>query len=85
MRAVIDLLVKARVSHQVVPIEVKAGKSGSLESLQQFVLNKHADVCIRFDLNHPEIGRIIHSISYLPEVFDSSYDMSIILTSTVRI
>jgi hypothetical protein len=49
------------------------------------VLNKHADVCIRFDLNHPEIGRIIHRISYLPEVFDSSYDMSIILTSTVRI
>ena len=46
---------------QVIPIEVKAGKSGTLKSLQQFALNKHADLCVRFDLNRPEIGRITHS------------------------
>ena len=41
---------------QVIPIEVKAGKSGTLKSLQQFALNKQADLGIRFDLNpsdHP--------------------------------
>jgi uncharacterized protein len=45
----------------VVPIEVKAGKSGSLKSLQQFALTKHVDLCIRFDLNLPNIGQITHS------------------------
>ncbi|MFZ5572159.1 MAG: ATP-binding protein [Thermodesulfobacteriota bacterium] len=46
---------------QVIPIEVKAGTSGTLKSLQQFVLNKKSDLCIRFDLNPPDIGRITHA------------------------
>lgn len=48
--------------NRVVPIEVKAGKSGTLKSLQQFALNKHASLCIRFDLNPPNIGQITHSV-----------------------
>ncbi len=48
--------------NQVVPVEVKAGKSGALKSLQQFALNKHASLCVRFDLNPPEIGQITHSV-----------------------
>lgn len=47
--------------NQVVPVEVKAGKSGALKSLQQFALNKHVPLCVRFDLNLPDIGQIIHS------------------------
>jgi predicted AAA+ superfamily ATPase len=47
--------------NQVIPIEVKSGKSGTLKSLQQFVLNKNASLCVRFDLNPPEIGQINHS------------------------
>ena len=47
--------------NQVTPIEVKAGKSGSLKSLQQFALAKHAALCVRFDLNPPDIGRISHA------------------------
>ena len=35
----------------VYPIEVKSGKSGSLKSLQQFVLKKQAERAIRFDTN----------------------------------
>lgn len=37
----------------IYPIEVKSGKSGSLKSLQQFVLRKHATRALRFDLNPP--------------------------------
>ncbi len=37
----------------IYPVEVKSGKSGSLKSLQQFVLHKHASRAIRFDLNPP--------------------------------
>jgi hypothetical protein len=45
----------------VVPVEVKAGKSGSLKSLQQFALNKKAALCVRFDLNLPDIIQVDHS------------------------
>lgn len=48
--------------NQVMPVEVKAGKSGTLKSLQQFALNKRSRVCIRFDLNPPGIGRITHKV-----------------------
>ncbi len=44
----------------IYPIEVKAGKSGSLKSLQQFVLRKHAVRAVRFDLNPPSRQNISH-------------------------
>ena len=45
----------------VVPIEVKAGKSGTLKSLHQFAARKRSPLCVRFDLNLPEIRPITHS------------------------
>ena len=39
---------------------VKAGKSGSLKSLQQFVLRKHVARAVRFDLNLPSRQNISH-------------------------
>ena len=38
---------------QLLPVEVKAGASGSLKSLQQFALEKGSAQAIRFDLNPP--------------------------------
>jgi hypothetical protein len=49
-------------ANQVIPIEVKAGKSGALKSLQQFVLNKNAALCVRFDLNLPGIQQLTHAV-----------------------
>lgn len=46
------------LSNLILPIEVKAGKSGSLKSLQQFVLQKRVDLVIRFDLNMPGIQNV---------------------------
>ncbi len=46
----------------IVPVEVKAGKSGSLKSLQQFVFFKKAETAVRFDLNLPAIQNIKHVI-----------------------
>jgi predicted AAA+ superfamily ATPase len=37
----------------ILPVEVKAGASGSLKSLQQFVLEKKSKRALRFDLNRP--------------------------------
>jgi len=49
-------------ANQVIPIEVKAGKSGALKSLQQFVLNKNTAFCVRFDLNVPGIQQLTHAV-----------------------
>ena len=46
----------------VVPIEVKAGKSGTLKSLHQFAARKRSPLCVRFDLNLLEIRPITHSV-----------------------
>lgn len=46
--------------NRIVPIEVKAGKSGSLKSLQQFILKKKSSEAIRFDLNPPGMQQIKH-------------------------
>ena len=37
----------------IIPVEVKAGKSGTLKSLHQFVNSKDSQMALRFDLNMP--------------------------------
>jgi len=46
----------------VVPVEVKAGKSGTLRSLLQFVQEKHSRVALRFDLNKPSVQTVRHQL-----------------------
>ena len=38
---------------RIVPVEVKAGKSGTLKSLQIFIEEKHPGICVRFNSEHP--------------------------------
>lgn len=47
----------------IVPVEVKAGKSGALKSLHQFVHRKHLQLAIRFDLNPPTEQTVAHKIN----------------------
>lgn len=49
-------------NEQIIPIEVKAGKSGSLKSLLQFTLQKNINLAYRFDLNPPSVQQIQHKI-----------------------
>ena len=44
------------------PIEVKAGRSGSLKSLLQFVHEKRPAVAVRFDANPPSLQTVRHAI-----------------------
>ncbi len=46
----------------ILPIEVKAGKSGSLKSLFQFACEKKTRLAIRFDLNPPSFQTATHKI-----------------------
>lgn len=45
---------------RVLPIEVKAGKSGTLRSLHQFALKNKSNCALRFDLNLPSLQSISH-------------------------
>ncbi len=47
---------------RIYPIEVKAGKSGSLKSLHQFLSQKDGHLGIRFDLNPPSLQELEASI-----------------------
>ena len=58
--AEVDFIVQ--LGQSIVPIEVKAGKSGSLKSLLQFAYQKEAPAAIRFDLNPPSIQNVTHAI-----------------------
>lgn len=44
----------------IVPIEVKAGSSGRLKSLFEFVRDKKPPCAVRFDLNAPSLQRVSH-------------------------
>ena len=52
------------ISHRdwIVPIEVKAGRSGSLKSLLQFVHEKRPPIAVRLDANPPSLQRVRHAI-----------------------
>ena len=43
---------------RIVPIEVKAGASGSLKSLHQFVAEKGVSVAVRFDAGQPSVQTV---------------------------
>lgn len=52
----------------IVPVEVKAGKSGSIKSLQQFAVDRKAAITCRFDLNPPSVQDICHRIKQKQQV-----------------
>ncbi|MBF0199252.1 MAG: ATP-binding protein [Planctomycetes bacterium] len=56
----VDFVVQSNQS--IIPIEVKAGKSGSLRSLNQFMNTKKAMLAMRFDLNLPSIQKVQHKV-----------------------
>ncbi len=46
----------------IVPIEVKAGRSGSLKSLLQYAHGKRPPIAVRFDTNPPSLQTVRHAI-----------------------
>ncbi|MGK5088762.1 AAA family ATPase [Bdellovibrionota bacterium FG-2] len=47
---------------EIIPIEVKSGKSGSLKSLHQFIAAKKCRRALRFDLNQPASVHVKHDV-----------------------
>ena len=59
--AEVDFLIQD--NNTISPVEVKAGKTGSLKSLHRFVYEKKADLAIRFDLNPPSFHKTVFAIT----------------------
>ncbi len=59
----------------IVPIEVKAGKSGSLKSLHQFVHRKKSELAVRFDLNPPSLQEVRTKVRTKDDVQDTEFNL----------
>jgi len=59
----------------IVPIEVKAGKSGSLKSLQQFAIDKKTTLTCRFDLNPPGVQDLSYRARQKAQVQTVNYQL----------
>ena len=46
----------------IIPVEVKAGRSGSLKSLLQYAYEKRPPIAVRFDTNPPSLQTVRHAI-----------------------
>ena len=61
VNAEVDFVIQ--LNGNVVPVEIKAGKSGSLKSLHRFTWEKKSKEAVRFDLNPPSIMDVKHKIT----------------------
>ena len=59
----------------ILPIEVKAGKSGTLKSLHQFALHKNINTALRFDANPPSHQHISCDIQMKEGRHPVSYEL----------
>lgn len=50
------------VDGEIIPVEVKAGKSGTLKSLHQFINRKQSRTALRFDLNTPSRQEVEYAV-----------------------
>ncbi len=71
--AEIDFLVQ--FGTRILPVEVKAGKSGSLKSLHQFIAINKKEYAVRFDLNTPSEHHLKHLVTTKRGTEEVSYDL----------
>ncbi len=71
--AEIDFILQ--LGQSIVPVEVKAGKSGSLKSLLQFAHQKQTPTAIRFDMNAPTFQKVKHSIKQTADTAEVFFDL----------
>ena len=71
--AEVDFLLQ--FGERIVPIEVKAGKSGTLKSLHQFVLRRSSRKTVRFDLNRPSFQSVRHAVRTKEDSVDIQFDL----------
>lgn len=71
--AEVDFLLQS--GERIVPIEVKAGKSGTLKSLHQFVLRRSSRKTVRFDLDRPSFQSVRHAVRTKEDSINIQFDL----------
>ncbi|MCK4765766.1 MAG: ATP-binding protein [Candidatus Aminicenantes bacterium] len=71
--AEVDFVIQ--VDSEIVPVEIKAGKSGSLKSLHRFIFEKKSGRAVRFDLNPPSVMRVSHKIGSGGKVHEIGFSL----------
>ena len=64
-----------QMGQSIVPVEVKAGKSGALKSLLQFAHQKQITTAIRLDPNLPALQKVRHSIRQASDTVEVFFDL----------
>ena len=59
--AEVDFIIQ--LGSDIIPLEVKAGTTGTLKSLHQFMAEKHARLAVRLDLNPPSFHQVFRIAS----------------------
>lgn len=60
---------------EIFPVEVKAGRSGTLRSLQQFAAHKRTRLAVRFDLNPPSRQKVASSLPQAGGLRPAGFDL----------
>jgi uncharacterized protein len=71
--AEVDFIIQS--NQKIIPIEIKAGQSGSLKSLHQFVLARQTKSVFRFDLNKPSFQTVQHKVVTKDDSADIKMDL----------
>lgn len=72
------------IGRRVVPVEVKAGKTGSLRSLHRFVAEKSSDLAIRFNADTPSLLRDTRRLADGSEIDYRLLSLPLYLAGQVR-
>jgi len=63
------------IGADIFPVEVKAGKSGTLKSVDQYVLRKRVPRALRFDMNPPSRQQVSHRTRVGGETAPVTYEI----------
>jgi len=64
-----------QVGNEIYPIEIKAGKRGTLKSLHIFLAEKNKKTGIRLNLDTPSIGKGLQASVNLPDIDQLTYNL----------
>ena len=78
----VDYLVQ--IEGQIVPVEVKAGATGSLKSLHVFASEKRSPLAVRFNTNHPAVDTVTSRVPRLDEHTFTLISLPLYLATEIR-
>jgi uncharacterized protein len=64
-----------QIGNSIYPVEIKAGKTGTLKSLHVYLAEKNKKTGIRLNLDAPSVGRDLQAHVNLPDKNELAYNL----------